>query len=205
MHRYLSALASRLIAAGACSRSNSNARPIRAEHGSVARGAAEGRRRQHLAVGARNASTSSAGNDAAPVTRTSTVTSRVDATHRATTPQSSGERLELRREQQWFVDSRVAAAARSEKHTKRDAAIGAGAGAVIGAITSKNKVKGGIIGGAVGGILGGVIGNNVDKKKKPVTNAVMPEGERPGSPWTSGFPSAHRDVRRYALATPVLP
>ena len=54
-----------------------------------------------------------------------------------------------------------------EKHTKRDAAIGAAAGAVIGATTSRNKVKGGIIGGVVGGILGGVIGNNVDKKKKP--------------------------------------
>ena len=54
-----------------------------------------------------------------------------------------------------------------EKHTKRDAAIGAAAGAVIGATTSKNKVKGGVIGAAVGGILGGVIGNNVDKKKKP--------------------------------------
>ena len=49
------------------------------------------------------------------------------------------------------------------KHTKRDAAIGAGAGAVIGAITSRNKVKGAIIGGAAGAILGGVIGNNVDK------------------------------------------
>ncbi len=52
------------------------------------------------------------------------------------------------------------------KHTKRDAAIGAGAGAVIGAITSQNKVKGAIIGGAAGAILGGVIGNNVDKTKK---------------------------------------
>jgi hypothetical protein len=51
------------------------------------------------------------------------------------------------------------------KHTKRDAAIGAGAGAVIGAITSRNKVKGAIIGGAAGAILGGVIGNNVDKSK----------------------------------------
>jgi hypothetical protein len=49
------------------------------------------------------------------------------------------------------------------KHTKRDAAIGAGAGAVIGAVTSRNKVKGAIIGGAAGAILGGVIGNNVDK------------------------------------------
>ena len=52
------------------------------------------------------------------------------------------------------------------KHTKRDAAIGAGAGAIIGAVTSRNKVKGAIIGGAAGAILGGVIGNNVDKSKK---------------------------------------
>ena len=52
------------------------------------------------------------------------------------------------------------------KHTKRDAAIGAGAGAIIGAVTSKNKVKGAIIGGAAGAILGGIIGNNVDKTKK---------------------------------------
>jgi len=52
------------------------------------------------------------------------------------------------------------------KHTKRDAAIGAGAGAVIGAVTSRNKVKGAIIGGAAGAILGGVIGNNVDKTKR---------------------------------------
>ena len=52
------------------------------------------------------------------------------------------------------------------KHTKRDAAIGAGAGAVIGAVTSKNKVKGAIIGGAAGAIIGGIIGNNVDKEKK---------------------------------------
>ena len=54
-----------------------------------------------------------------------------------------------------------------EKHTQRDAAIGAAAGAVIGATTSRNKVKGGLIGAAVGGILGGVIGNNVDKRRKP--------------------------------------
>jgi outer membrane lipoprotein SlyB len=52
------------------------------------------------------------------------------------------------------------------KHTKRDAAIGAGAGAVIGAVTSRDKVKGAIIGGAAGAILGGIIGNNVDKTKK---------------------------------------
>ncbi|HZE09645.1 MAG TPA: YMGG-like glycine zipper-containing protein [Gemmatimonadaceae bacterium] len=51
------------------------------------------------------------------------------------------------------------------KHTKRDAAIGAGAGAVIGAVTSRSKVKGAIIGGAAGAILGGIIGNNVDKTK----------------------------------------
>ena len=52
------------------------------------------------------------------------------------------------------------------KHTKRDAAIGAGAGAIIGAVTSRNKVKGAIIGGAAGAIIGGVIGNNVDKEKR---------------------------------------
>ncbi len=52
------------------------------------------------------------------------------------------------------------------KHTKRDAAIGAGAGAIIGAVTSRNKVKGAIIGGAAGAILGGVIGNNVDKERR---------------------------------------
>ena len=52
------------------------------------------------------------------------------------------------------------------KHTKRDAAIGAGAGAVIGAVTSRDKLKGAIIGGAAGAILGGVIGNNVDKTRK---------------------------------------
>ena len=65
-----------------------------------------------------------------------------------------------------------AAASRSsetvEKHTQRDAAIGAAAGAVIGAAASRSKVKGGLMGAAVGGIVGAVIGNNVDKtKKKP--------------------------------------
>jgi len=49
-----------------------------------------------------------------------------------------------------------------EKHTQRDAAIGAAAGAVLGATTSRDKVKGGLIGAMVGGVLGGVIGNNVD-------------------------------------------
>ena len=52
------------------------------------------------------------------------------------------------------------------KHTKRDAAIGAGAGAVIGAVTSRDKVKGAVIGGLAGAVLGGVIGNNVDKTKR---------------------------------------
>ena len=55
---------------------------------------------------------------------------------------------------------------RVEKHTQRDAAIGAAAGAVIGATTSRDKIKGGLIGAAVGGILGGVIGNNVDVQRK---------------------------------------
>jgi hypothetical protein len=53
-----------------------------------------------------------------------------------------------------------------EKHTGRDAAIGAAAGAVIGATTSRDKIKGAIIGGAAGGIVGAVIGNNVDITKR---------------------------------------
>lgn len=53
-----------------------------------------------------------------------------------------------------------------EKHTGRDAAIGAAAGAILGATTSRDKVKGGIIGAAAGGILGAVIGNNVDVHRK---------------------------------------
>ena len=57
------------------------------------------------------------------------------------------------------------AARRVEKHTGRDAAIGAAAGAVIGATTSRDKIKGGVIGAAAGGILGAVIGNNVDIKR----------------------------------------
>lgn len=54
----------------------------------------------------------------------------------------------------------------TEKHTNRDAAIGAAAGAIIGGASS-HSVKGGIIGAAAGGILGGIIGNNVDVKKHP--------------------------------------
>lgn len=56
---------------------------------------------------------------------------------------------------------------RVEKHTGRDAAIGAAAGAIIGGVTSRDKVKGAVIGAAAGGILGAVIGNNVDKRTIP--------------------------------------
>ena len=91
---------------------------------------------------------------AAPVRRTST-------TRRSTSTRSSGGTYSSQP-----VYSAPAPQPTIVKHTKRDAAIGAGAGAVIGAVTSKNKVKGAIIGGAAGAILGGVIGNNVDKTKK---------------------------------------
>ena len=59
--------------------------------------------------------------------------------------------------------SRAPARTRVEKHTMRDAAIGAAAGAAIGAVTSRNKVKGAVIGAVAGGIVGGIFGNNVDK------------------------------------------
>jgi hypothetical protein len=56
------------------------------------------------------------------------------------------------------------------KHTKRDAAIGAGAGAVIGAIAGgpRRRVEGAVVGAVVGGVIGGVIGNNVDKSTRVV-------------------------------------
>jgi hypothetical protein len=59
-----------------------------------------------------------------------------------------------------------APAPRVEKHTKRDAAIGAAAGAVIGSqVHKKDRMMGGIVGAAAGAILGGAIGNNVDIDK----------------------------------------
>jgi uncharacterized protein YcfJ len=87
-------------------------------------------------------------------------TVRRTSTTRRTTSRSSGTYSSAP------VYSAPAPAPQVVKHTKRDAAIGAGAGAVIGAVTSRNKVKGAIIGGAAGAILGGIIGNNVDKTKK---------------------------------------
>ena len=102
------------------------------------------------------------------------VPARTATTTRRTT--SSGGEVTRRRSTRTSSSSSTSGSATTtessggtvEKHTKRDAAIGAAAGAVIGATTSRNKTKGAIIGGVVGGILGGVIGNNVDvKKKKP--------------------------------------
>ena len=54
------------------------------------------------------------------------------------------------------------------KHTRRDAAIGAGTGAVIGAVAggSRHRVRGAIVGGVLGGVAGAVIGNNVDKSRR---------------------------------------
>jgi hypothetical protein len=53
-----------------------------------------------------------------------------------------------------------------EKHTKRDAAIGAAAGAIIGSqVHKKDRFLGGVVGAAAGAILGGAIGNNVDVNK----------------------------------------
>jgi len=89
-----------------------------------------------------------------------TTVRRTTTTRRSTSSGSSGTYSSAP------VYSAPAPAPQEVKHTKRDAAIGAGAGAVIGAVTSRNKVKGAIIGGAAGAILGGIIGNNVDKTKK---------------------------------------
>jgi outer membrane lipoprotein SlyB len=58
----------------------------------------------------------------------------------------------------------------TERHTVRDAAIGAGAGAVLGAVVAGrgSRTKGAIIGGAAGAVIGGVIGHTVDKKERVV-------------------------------------
>jgi hypothetical protein len=108
------------------------------------------------------AATPAATTTKAPVAHTTTHTASRSTTHRSTGASSSGA-------SSTGSSGTVASAPapKVEKHTKRDAAIGAAAGAVLGATTSRNKVKGGIIGAAVGGVLGGVIGNNVDKTKKP--------------------------------------
>ena len=54
------------------------------------------------------------------------------------------------------------------KHTRRDAAIGAGVGAVAGAVAGggRHRVRGAIVGGVLGGVAGAVIGNNVDKSRQ---------------------------------------
>jgi hypothetical protein len=97
---------------------------------------------------------------AATVRRTTSSSGEVTTTRRRTT-RSSGTSSS-------GSTTTTSSAGTVEKHTKRDAVIGAAAGAVIGATTSRNKAKGAVIGGVVGGILGGVIGNNVDvKRKKP--------------------------------------
>jgi hypothetical protein len=93
-----------------------------------------------------------------PVRRTSAPVRRTSSTSRASGSRSSGG--------SGGYYPAPAPPTTIEKHTARDAAIGAAAGAVIGATSSRDKIKGGLIGAAAGGILGAVIGNNVDVKKK---------------------------------------
>ena len=93
---------------------------------------------------------------AARTTRASTSTARTTRTV-SSTPSTSG----TRQPQPRVIE---------EKHTTRDAAIGAGAGAVIGAVVAGkgDRTKGAVIGGVIGGVAGAVIGNNVDKDKKVI-------------------------------------
>jgi hypothetical protein len=91
--------------------------------------------------------------------RTSAPVRRTSSTARSTGSRSSGSTG-------GYYPAPTPTTTTVEKHTGRDAAIGAAAGAVIGATTSRDKVKGGLIGAAAGGILGAVIGNNVDVHRK---------------------------------------
>jgi len=162
MTRYFSALAiAALMVAGACGRGNDN-RADSALNTDLSLAAQQRGSLDSLSALERGNALNTNPVTAAPGTHTSSgdVARSTSGTRRSSSSaRSSGS-----------GSSTVASPPRTvtEKHTKRDAAIGAAAGAVIGATTSHNKVKGGLIGAAVGGILGGVIGNNVDKKKKPV-------------------------------------
>jgi hypothetical protein len=91
----------------------------------------------------------------APVRRTTTTARRSSSGSSSSRGSSSGT----------YYPAPAPAPRAPVKHTKRDAAIGAGAGAVIGAVTSRDKIKGAVIGGVAGAILGGVIGNNVDVQR----------------------------------------
>lgn len=96
---------------------------------------------------------------AAPVRHTSTTSSHRSSTRHRSSSRSSSEGT--------YASSGTYSAPRTVtvKHTRRDAAIGAGTGAVIGAVAggSRHRVKGAVLGGVAGAIAGAVIGNNVDK------------------------------------------
>jgi len=171
MTRYFSAVAiAALLTAGACGRGNGKAADT-ALNADLSLAAQQRASLDSIsAVERGNALNTAPVGAPAPVTRTSNgAVSHTATTHRASTTRraSSGSSgSSSGSSSSGTVASQPHTV--TEKHTQRDAAIGAGAGAVIGAVSSKNKVKGGLIGAAVGGILGGVIGNNVDKKKKTV-------------------------------------
>ena len=162
MHRSISVLAlAMMVATGACSRSNNKAADSALNNDLSLAAQQRGAQLDTMSAAERGL----AANPANGTASTTTTTTRTATTHTAhhvahhTSSGSSGT---------YASGGTVSHSSGTvEKHTQRDAAIGAAAGAVIGATTSHNKVKGGLIGAAVGGILGGVIGNNVDKTKKP--------------------------------------
>lgn len=86
------------------------------------------------------------------------------------TTSSAPRRTSASTSQVWSPAPAPQARVETVKHTKRDAAIGAGAGAVLGAVVAGRgeRVQGAAIGAVVGGVLGGVIGNNVDKSTRVV-------------------------------------
>jgi hypothetical protein len=150
MHRHIPALAlAMMVATGACSRT-SNKSADSALNADLSRAAQQGRAQRLDTL-------SAVERGLAPTPAKGASTATESTTHAATAHRATSSGVH-----------HSSGGGTVEKHTQRDAAIGAAAGAVIGAATSRNKVKGGLIGAAVGGVVGGVIGNNVDKtKKKP--------------------------------------
>lgn len=100
------------------------------------------------------------------------------AAERATTSRSSATRSTARRASSsssvYRAPARTARTV-TQRHTVRDAAIGAGAGAVLGAVVAGrgSRTKGAIVGGAAGAVLGGVIGHTVDKKDRVVYDPIV--------------------------------
>lgn len=103
---------------------------------------------------------------------TSDLTASADAAPNTTAPAKSVHQSTTVRHTGGTATTRAPSAPAREpvvvvhRHTKRDAAIGAGVGAVVGGAT--HGTKGAIVGGVLGGAAGAIVGHKVDKHTEVV-------------------------------------